>query len=84
MVLQIQFDFEELEVNMEQDDDNESTKFEVKFGKFQFQLDYDFIKNEVGYILVVLIFFIAMLRRFRIMSVIIYGVKKTVVFLDFV
>lgn len=69
---------------MEQDDDNESTKFEVKFGKFQFQLDYDFIKNEVGYILVVLIFFIAMLRRFRIMSVIIYGVKKTVVFLDFV
>lgn len=84
MVLQIQFDFEELEVNMEQDDDNESIKSEVKFGKFQFQLDYDFIKNEVGYILVVLIFFIAMLRRFRIMSVIIYGVKKTLVFLDFV
>lgn len=84
MVLQIQFDFEELEVNMEQDDDNESIKFEVKFGKFQFQLDYDFIKNEVGYILVVLIFFIVMLRRFRIMSVIIYGVKKTLVFLDFV
>lgn len=84
MVLQIQFDFEELEVNMEQDDDNESTKFEVKFGKFQFQLDYDFIKNEVGYILVVLIFFIAMLRRFRIMSVIIYGVIKTLVFLDFI
>lgn len=67
---------------MEQDDDNESTKFEVKFGKFQFQLDYDFIKNEVGYILVVLIFFIVMLRRFRIMSVIIFGVKKTLVFLD--
>lgn len=67
---------------MEQDDDNESIKSEVKFGKFQFQLDYDFIKNEVGYILVVLIFFIAMLRRFRIMSVIIFGVKKTLVFLD--
>lgn len=33
---------------MEQDDDNESTKSEVKLGKLQFQLDYDFTKNEVG------------------------------------
>lgn len=32
---------------MEQDDDNESTKSEVKLGKLQFQLDYDFTKNEV-------------------------------------
>lgn len=34
---------------MEQDDDNESTKSEVKLGKLQFQLDYDFTKNEVGH-----------------------------------
>ena len=33
---------------MEQDDDNESTKSEVKLAKLQFQLDYDFTKNEVG------------------------------------
>ncbi|XP_056014281.1 synaptotagmin-1-like isoform X3 [Ostrea edulis] len=43
----IQPDLEELEVNMEQDDDNESTKSEVKLGKLQFQLDYDFTKNEL-------------------------------------
>ena len=37
---------DELEVNMEEDDD-ESSKSEVKLGKLQFSLDYDFQKGEV-------------------------------------
>lgn len=46
---------------MEQDDDNESTKSEVKLGKLQFQLDYDFTKNEVGHTPLALVLSTAML-----------------------
>ena len=45
---QVQPDLEELEVNMEDNEDAESTKSEVKLGKLQFSLDYDFQKGEVG------------------------------------
>lgn len=69
---------------MEQDDDNESTKSEVKLGKLQFQLDYDFTKNEVGHTPAALIPPTAMPRRSRTMSAITHGVKKTSVPLDFV
>lgn len=67
---------------MEQDDDNESTKSEVKLGKLQFQLDYDFTKNEVGHNPAALIPPTAMPRRSRTMSAITLGVKKTSVPLD--
>lgn len=67
---------------MEQDDDNESTKSEVKLGKLQFQLDYDFTKNEVGHTPAALIPPTAMPRRSRTMSAITHGVKKTAVPLD--
>lgn len=67
---------------MEQDDDNESTKSEVKLGKLQFQLDYDFTKNEVGHTPAALIPPTAMPRRSRTMSAITLGVKKTSVPLD--
>lgn len=53
---------------MEQDDDNESTKSEVKLGKLQFQLDYDFTKNEVGHTPAALIPPTAMPCRSRTMS----------------
>ena len=33
---------------MEDNEDNESTKSEVKLGKLQFQLDYEFQKGEVS------------------------------------
>ena len=46
--LQVQPDLEELEVNMGDNEDNESTKSEVKLGKLQFSLDYDFQKGEVS------------------------------------
>ena len=46
-LLQVQPDLDELEVNMEEDDD-ESSKSEVKLGKLQFSLDYDFQKGEVS------------------------------------
>jgi synaptotagmin-1 len=46
-LLQVQPDLEELEVNMEDNEDAESTKSEVKLGKLQFSLDYDFQKGEV-------------------------------------
>ena len=39
---------EELEVNMEDNEDAESTKSEVKLGKLQFSMDYDFQKGEVS------------------------------------
>ncbi|XP_074661026.1 synaptotagmin-1-like isoform X1 [Tubulanus polymorphus] len=44
----VQPDLDELEVNMEGDDDNESTKSEVKLGKLQFSMDYDFQKGELA------------------------------------
>lgn len=34
---------------MEDNEDNESTKSEVKLGKLQFSMDYDFQKGEVCY-----------------------------------
>ena len=39
---------DELEVNMEDNEDVASNKSEVKLGKLQFSLDYDFQKGEVG------------------------------------
>ena len=45
-LFQVQPDLDELEVNMEEDD-SESSKSEVKLGKLQFSLDYDFQKGEV-------------------------------------
>ena len=47
-MLQVQPDLEELEVNMEDNEDAESNKSEVKLGKLQFSLDYDFTKGEVS------------------------------------
>ena len=44
---QVQPDLDELEVNMEDNEDAESTKSEVKLGKLQFSMDYDFQKGEV-------------------------------------
>ncbi|XP_076466121.1 synaptotagmin-1-like isoform X4 [Babylonia areolata] len=41
-------DLEELPVNMEDNEDAESTKSEVKLGKLQFSLDYDFQKGELS------------------------------------
>ena len=46
--LQVQPDLEELEVNMEDNEDAESNKSEIKLGKLQFSLDYDFQKGEVS------------------------------------
>ena len=51
MVMQVQPDLDELEVNMEDNEDAESTKSEVKLGKLQFSLDYDFQKGEVSEVL---------------------------------
>ena len=48
VTLQVQPDLEELEVNMEDNEDAESTKSEVKLGKLQFSMDYDFQKSEVS------------------------------------
>ena len=45
----MQPDLEELGENMEDNEDAESTKSEVKLGKLQFSLDYDFQKAEVRY-----------------------------------
>ena len=47
LVWQVQPDLDELPVNMEDNEDAESTKSEVKLGKLQFSLDYDFQKGEV-------------------------------------
>ena len=50
MLLQVQPDLEELQMNMEDNEDAESNKSEVKLGKLQFSMDYDFQKAEVGFI----------------------------------
>ena len=47
-LLQVQPDLDELAVDMEDNEDAESTKSEVKLGKLQFSLDYDFQKGEVS------------------------------------
>ncbi|ESO83473.1 synaptotagmin 1 [Lottia gigantea] len=44
----VQPDLDELQVNMEDNEDAESTKSEVKLGKLQFSLDYDFQKAELS------------------------------------
>ncbi|KAI0208745.1 Synaptotagmin-1 [Lamellibrachia satsuma] len=43
----VQPDLDELEVNMEDNEDAESAKSEIKLGKLQFSLDYDFQKGEL-------------------------------------
>ncbi|XP_036368182.1 synaptotagmin-1 isoform X4 [Octopus sinensis] len=40
-------DLEELQMNMEENEDAESTKSEVKLGKLQYSMDYDFQKGEL-------------------------------------
>ena len=47
VIEQVQPDLDELEVNMEDNEDAESAKSEVKLGKLQFSMDYDFQKGEV-------------------------------------
>lgn len=37
-------------MNMEDNEDAESTKSEVKLGKLQYSMDYDFQKGEVSFI----------------------------------
>ncbi|KAJ8315526.1 hypothetical protein KUTeg_007676 [Tegillarca granosa] len=44
----VQPELEDLTVNMEDNEDNESTKSDVKLGKLQYQLDYDFTKGELS------------------------------------
>jgi len=44
----VQPDLDELPVNMEDNEDAESTKSEVKLGKLQFSVDYDFQKSELS------------------------------------
>lgn len=44
----VQPDLDELEVNMEDNEDAGSTKSEVKLGKLQFSMDYDFQKSELS------------------------------------
>ncbi|CAI9739104.1 synaptotagmin-1 isoform X1 [Octopus vulgaris] len=43
----VQPDLEELQMNMEENEDAESTKSEVKLGKLQYSMDYDFQKGEL-------------------------------------
>uniref|UniRef100_A0A0L8IHK9 C2 domain-containing protein n=1 Tax=Octopus bimaculoides TaxID=37653 RepID=A0A0L8IHK9_OCTBM len=43
----VQPDLEELPMNMEENEDAESTKSEVKLGKLQYSMDYDFQKGEL-------------------------------------
>lgn len=50
----VQPDLEELPMNMEDNEDAESTKSEVKLGKLQYSMDYDFQKGEVSFILFIL------------------------------
>lgn len=48
-LFKVQPDTEELTANMEeQADDKESTKSEVKLGKLQFKIDYDFNQSNVS------------------------------------
>jgi len=44
----VQPDLDELDVNMEDNEDAESTKSEIKLGKLQFSMDYDFQKGELS------------------------------------
>ena len=44
---QVQPDLEQLDVNMEDNEGVEEAKEEMKLGKLQFSLDYDFQKGEV-------------------------------------
>jgi len=44
----VQPDLEELEPNMEDNEDMESAKEEIKLGKLQFSMDYDFQKSELS------------------------------------
>jgi synaptotagmin-1 len=44
----VQPDLEELEPNMEDNEDTESAKEEIKLGKLQFSMDYDFQKSELS------------------------------------
>lgn len=47
ITVQVQPDMEELQSNMEDNEDAQGAKEEVKLGKLEFSLDYDFSKNEV-------------------------------------
>lgn len=47
IAVQVQPDMEELQSNMEDNEDAQGAKEEVKLGKLEFSLDYDFSKNEV-------------------------------------
>jgi len=44
---QIQPDLEELEANMDDIEDSDSSKDEVQLGRLHFSMDYDFTKSEV-------------------------------------
>jgi len=44
---QIQPDLEELEANMEDIENSDSSKDEVQLGRLHFSMDYDFTKSEV-------------------------------------
>ncbi|KAL5009524.1 hypothetical protein ScPMuIL_011829 [Solemya velum] len=44
----VQPDLDELQMNMEDNEDAESTKSEVKLGRLQFSIDYDFQKGELS------------------------------------
>jgi len=46
-VRQIQPDLEQLEPNMEDIEDSDSSKDEVQLGRLHFSMDYDFSKAEV-------------------------------------
>lgn len=49
LCFKVQPDLDELQMNMEDNEDAESTKSEVKLGRLQFSIDYDFQKGEVCY-----------------------------------
>jgi hypothetical protein len=45
--VKVQPDLEELEANMEENEDTESSKEDLHLGKLHFSMDYDFTKSEV-------------------------------------
>ena len=45
---QVQPDLEELEPNMEENEETESSKEDMHLGKLHFSMDYDFTKSEVS------------------------------------
>ena len=47
LMWQIQPDLEELEANMDDIEDSDSSKDEVQLGRLHFSMDYDFTKSEV-------------------------------------